>query len=177
MSHQDDLTGRPRDEHGNPEPNPLVNLIFQLQHIMMRTGDRMAQPHGLTASRWMLLCAIGKAEEPQTIAEVSECILLSPQNVSRMAAAMEDEGLIERFSKPGAGRAVFVRLTEAGQVANERMHTIGERFMAKFLEGFEPARVETLVSDLGELLENMSRIEAALQADPNALETNEEAVA
>ncbi len=147
--------------------SPIVKKLFELHHMMMRVGDRMASPHGLTSSRWMMLCAIGQADEPATINEISERANQSPQNVSRMVGSMEEDGLVCRFSLPGRGRSTFVGLTTDGWAAYETTKRLAEAFCNPFLEGFSESRTDRLDRDLGKLIDNMARLETALIADPD----------
>ena len=140
--------------------------------MMMRVGDRMASPRGLTSSRWMLLCAIGKTGEPCTVAAISERVNLSAQNVSRMVGSMEEDGQVCRFHLPGHGRSTFVGLTDAGWAAYETTKQLAEAFCPPFLEGFDEKRIDRLDRDLAKLIENISRLEAALIADPACTKAN-----
>lgn len=146
--------------------SPVIRKLFQLHHMMMRVGDRMAAPHGLTSSRWMLLCALGRSDEPRTIAEISEEILLSPQNISRMVGSMQDDGLVERFNVPGSGRSAYVGLTEAGWRAYATTRELAEQFAGPFLEGFSDSHTDRLDRDLTRLIENVRRLEQALISGP-----------
>lgn len=165
------ICGVPRPEGCDRYESPVIRKIFQLHHMMMRVGDRMASPHGLTGSRWMLLCCLGRSDEPQPVAAISEEILLSPQNVSRMVASMEEDGLVERFSKPGAGRSTFVSLTDEGWRAYAVTRELAERFLGPFLEGFISPEVEHLDADLSRLIENTRRLEESLPREPSRSRT------
>lgn len=142
-----------------------VRLLFQLHHMMMRVGDKMTEPLGLTSSRWMMLCLVGKSQEPRTVAAMSQEISLSPQNISRMVAAMEAEGLIERERGVGRGRAVLVRLTAAGRAAYRSTEALGDRFVTEIMAGFSPQRAERLQRDLADLIENIHEFEQRLLAE------------
>lgn len=149
--------------------SPVIGKLFELHNMMMRVGDRMASPEGLTSSRWMLLCGIGKCDEPRTIAEISDSLNLSAQNVSRMVGSMEDEGLLVRFNLPGSGRSTFVGLTEAGWAAYATTRRLAAAFLPPFLDGFSESRIGRLDKDLAALIENIGRLEAALIADRDAV--------
>ncbi|MEC9373237.1 MAG: MarR family transcriptional regulator, partial [Planctomycetota bacterium] len=143
----------------------LILGFFVIHNMAMRLGDRLTAPIGLTSSRWMLLCAIGDTDEPRTITELSDDAMISVQNVSRMVAAMEREGLVRRFSKKGAGRALFVRLTPEGERAMEATRALGDRFHSEMLEGVSDEEVESLRSMLGRLIGNLERFESTLAAE------------
>ncbi len=156
--------------------SPVIRKVFQLHHMMMRVGDRMASPHGLTSSRWMLLCALGRSDQPRTIAEISEEALLSPQNISRMAAAMEGDGLVSRFSVPGSGRSTFVGLTEAGWQAYGLTRELAGRILGPLLTGFDETAIDRLDKDLEKLIENTRLLEQSLisQSPGQAGQTEDE---
>jgi DNA-binding MarR family transcriptional regulator len=107
-----------------------------------------------------------------TIAAISEEILLSPQNISRMVGSMQDDGLVERFTVPGSGRSAYVGLTEPGWKAYAITRELAERFLGPFLEDFSEGRVERLDRDLQKLIENTRRLEQSLLAETRAIETD-----
>ena len=144
-----------------------VRRLFQLHHMMMRVGDRMTEPLGLTASRWMMICIVGRENEARTISDISDEIKLSTQNVSRMLASLESEGLVRRERTGGRGRAVYVELTERGRDAYAQTHALAERFVAEFLKDLDADRVARIETDLGVLIENTASFEDRLLEDEN----------
>lgn len=146
---------------------PLAKRVFILHNLMMRVGDRLVADLGLTSSRWLLLGAVADRPEPATLTELSEDAVLSLQNVSRMVAAMEADGLLERVVTPGAGRAVRIRLTERGWALQEQTKLRAERFAAAFLAGLGEADVSLLEGRLEHLVANLERLETELLAAPS----------
>lgn len=152
-------TRRPRCVH-DEDPRrwreaPLAQRVFILHNQIMRVSDRLVAPLGLTSSRWLLLGALEKYQSPPTLSELSQDGLLTLQNVSRMVAAMEREGLVERFSQPGRGRSVFVRILPAGHDMLEAAEQAARRFSVGFLQGMDEQSVgkgerllETLIGNL-----------------------------
>jgi DNA-binding MarR family transcriptional regulator len=104
------------------------------------------------------------------LSDLSEDALLSLQNVSRMVACMEEDGLVERFTRPGQGRATFVRLTERGRVVHEQTKEQARRFACAFLAGLGEADVEWMESGLERLIGNLERLEREVCAAPQAEE-------
>jgi len=129
---------------------------------MMRLGDRLTQPHGLTASRWMLLCALKRRGETATVSELSEEQVMSVQGISRMLGTMEREGLVSKQTREGHGRTMFVSLTDRGREAVGLLERLGEGFGERFLEGLGEDEIERMESDLARLTENLSRYEEEL---------------
>ncbi|MEM1164926.1 MAG: MarR family transcriptional regulator [Planctomycetota bacterium] len=145
--------------HRTWDDAPLAQEIFILNNLMMRIGDRLVAGEGLTASRWLLLGALEQYDEPPSLTELSEDALLSLQNVSRMAASMERDGLIERFTMPGRGRSVFIRLSPAGEAMCEHNKQHCEAFTARFLRDLAPDEVRQAASLLHQLIDNLEEFE------------------
>jgi DNA-binding MarR family transcriptional regulator len=145
---------------------PLIIRFFIIHNTTMRIADRLTAPLGMTSSRWLMLCAINRREEdeggPPRISDLSADAMLSAQNVSRMVAAMEDEGLVERFSVPGGGRATYVRLTARGKDVIAQCDRLGERFDERFLARLSAGDVELLKNKLDLLIENLAGYEQDL---------------
>lgn len=163
----DNPCGAIRDASGRLRwPNaPLARELFVINNLMTRCGDRLVADLGLTASRWKLLGAIVGYDSPPTLSDLSGDALLSVQNVSRMVGAMESDGLVERFTRSGRGRAVFVRVTEEGErvlnEARERAH----RFREGFLGGFNADEVVLMQGLLDRMTDNLEAFERELQGE------------
>lgn len=139
---------------------PLTQRLFIIHNMMMRIGDRLVAHLGLTSSRWLLLGAVANRPEPPMLSELSGDALLSLQNVSRMVASMEDDGFVERFTKPGLGRATFVRLTDHGRAIHEQTKDQARRFADAFLANLSGPAVERMEEGLEQLIQNLERFEA-----------------
>jgi len=142
---------------------PLVQEIFTLNNLMIRMGDKLVADLGLTGTRWMMIGALNNYDEPPTLTELSNDALLSVQNVSRMVASMEQEELVERFTLPGRGRSVFVRLTEKAKAIDEKSCRAGECFVSRFLDGFSDEERETLQGMVDRLIVNLARFEREIE--------------
>ena len=154
------------DESCCPSGDCRLTLeIFTLNNMIMRMGDKLVGHLGLTSSRWLLLGALSRYEEPPTISLLSTDALLSLQNVSRMVAAMEEDGLVRRSTKIGQGRATFVEFTDAGREAVAKTKRIGAAFAEKFHEGLSEEELDTMQSGMQRLFSNL----AAMQDDPGAI--------
>lgn len=141
---------------------PLAQRLFIIHNMMMRIGDRLVADLGLTGSRWLLLGAVANRAEPPMLSELSADSLLSLQNVSRMVACMEEDGLLERFSKPGGGRAIFVRLTAKGCEVHGQTKERARRFASSFLKGVDEPSIERMERELERLITNLESLENVL---------------
>ncbi len=142
---------------------PLIIRFFIIHNTTMRIGDRLTAPLGMTGSRWLMLCAIHRhGENPPRISDLSADAMLSAQNVSRMVVSLEEEGLVDRFTIQGGGRATYVKLTPKGEKIIEECDRLGERFDEWFLARLTEDDVELLKQKLDLLIENIAAFERYL---------------
>ncbi|MEM1424655.1 MAG: hypothetical protein AAGH64_11720 [Planctomycetota bacterium] len=168
-----------QDRVDNPQPAepfvleqwddaPLVREIFVLNNLVMRTSERFVTDIGLTSSRWLLLGAIDDAEQTgdaPTVSSLSQnALLLSVQNVSRMLASVEEEGLVERFNVPGRGRSVFVRLTDEGRATLHRACSRASLFIERLLDGLTGEDIARVRGNLTHLVANLNTLSNDLNA-------------
>lgn len=136
-----------------------------MNNLMMKIADRYVADLGLTGSRWLLLGALEAYEQPPSLSELSSDILLSVQNVSRMVASMEHDGLVQRFSKPGGGRSVYVRLTDLGERTREQACDRGKHFSDAVLAGLADHEVALAERLIHRLIDNLAAFERTLNAE------------
>lgn len=141
---------------------PLAQRVFILHNLMMKVGDRLVARHGMTSSRWLLLGALEQFDEPPTLTDLCGNALLSLQNVSRMVASLEADGLVERYTLPGRGRSVFVRLTERGVKTLDDAEEEATRFASALLSGFSETEVNGLEERLERLIGNLESLDGEL---------------
>lgn len=139
----------------------LMRSIYIMSHMMMRVLDRVAQPAGLTGSRWLLLVNVRDADEPMTITQLSAHLCISPQNVSRMATTLESEGLITRDTT-GPGRTVRISLTELGKARLDTCEVDTDSCGGRILDGVS----EEEIAGATRTIERMIRNTAAMEDDP-----------
>jgi len=149
---------------------PLAREVFVLHNLMMRVADRLVADLGLTASRWQLLGALETYPEPPSLTQLTSDGLLTLQNVSRMVAAMETDGLVERFQKRGGGRTVYVRLTPEGARVRDAACDRGTRFSKAFLEGMRKQDVPVMEAWIDRMVRNMERLEWALEREEQEID-------
>lgn len=133
----------------------IARSLMTAANLLTRTADRVAAPLGLTSARWLMLCAIARFDEPPSVSELSSETLLTAQNVSRMLASMEREGLVQRVRAGAGGRTHAVQLTEQGSETLEQTKALADRIEVGFLAGFSQERLLRLEDDLQDLIRNL----------------------
>ncbi len=139
----------------------MMRAVYILCHMMMRVVDRAVQPHGLTGSRWHLLIVIRDTGEPLTITQLSECLFLSPQNVSRMVASLEADGLVTRDTT-GPGRTVRVALTALGSERLETCAALAESWAERMLGDTPEPELRRATGVLEQTIQNTVALERSL---------------
>lgn len=89
----------------------FVRAVFDVNALINKAGERVARPVGQTAARWHVL---GRAFQPQTVAQMAANMGHAPQSVQRLANVLEAEGLVAFRPHPTDRRTKLVELTPHG---------------------------------------------------------------
>ncbi|MER3553485.1 MAG: MarR family transcriptional regulator [Meiothermus sp.] len=100
----------------------LVLEVFRLHGLILRDGDAIARPVGLTSARWQILGVVEHGAIP--VASVARLMGLSRQSVQQTADALEREGFTEYAENVRHLRAKLVDVTEKGR---EALRFVAER--------------------------------------------------
>lgn len=143
-----------------PAGETVTNLIldlFRLNSQLLKAGDRLVAPLGLTSARWQILGAIVAAEHPQPVAWLARDLGANRQNVQRIVNDLQREGLVEFEPNPHHRRAQLVVLTESGQKAFTSAMELQAPWVNQLSEGLSVKDLETMhrmISTMKERLEN-----------------------
>jgi DNA-binding MarR family transcriptional regulator len=85
--------------------------IFKVNGLIMRAGDGITRSIGQSSARWQVL---GRAFEPQTVADMARDIGHARQGVQRIADVLAEEGLIVYKDHPTDRRTKLLELTPRG---------------------------------------------------------------
>jgi MarR family transcriptional regulator, organic hydroperoxide resistance regulator len=140
------------------EPTPGY-LVWRLSMKWRVAVDRALAPLGLTHAQYVLLSSlygIERAGRQPTQRELADHTGLEPLYTSKLARALDAEGLIRRDPDPVDTRAVRLALTERGtevvRPAITEVSKLLDRLMAP-LGGRGDRRAKALARDLATLLE------------------------
>jgi len=101
-----------------PQPSTVGSLVWRLSMKWRATVDRAVAPLGLTHAQYVLLASLyglTRNGPPPSQRELADFASLEPIYVSKLARALEQQGLIERTTNPADPRAVQLALTPKGQ--------------------------------------------------------------
>lgn len=125
----------------------LTNLmldLFRLNSLILRAGDRLVAPLGLTSARWQILGAIVAAELPQPVAWLARDLGANRQNVQRIVNDLHKEGLIALEPNPHHRRAQLVVLTEKGRDAYDAAMELQTPWINQLSEGLSANELQTM---------------------------------
>ncbi|MFW0797281.1 MarR family transcriptional regulator [Gordonia sp. CPCC 205515] len=132
---------------------------FRLNGQFLALAEQLAQPAGLTATRWQVLGAV--IDTPLSVSDIARAMGITRQSVQRTADLLADEGLVEYRENPRHRRAKLVAITEAGRAANDRIspqHRAAAEAMA--------AAIDTAAWQ--QALDGLKALSAALEAMKNS---------
>jgi MarR family transcriptional regulator, organic hydroperoxide resistance regulator len=142
----------------NTEPTPGY-LVWRLSMKWRAAVDRALAPLGLTHAQYVLLSSLygmERAGRRPTQRELADHAGLEPLYTSKLARALDADGLVRRDPDPVDTRAVRLALTERGrEVVRPAMTEVSkllDRLMAP-LGGLGDQRAKALARDLATLLE------------------------
>jgi MarR family transcriptional regulator, organic hydroperoxide resistance regulator len=138
------------------EPTP-GHLVWRLSMKWRVAVDRALLPLGLTHAQYVVLSSLSLLERDghPTQRELADHTGLEPLYTSKLARALDAEGLIRRDRDPVDTRAVRLALTDRGrevvQPAITEVSKLLDRLMTP-LGGRGTGRAEAFVRDLATLL-------------------------
>lgn len=119
--------------------------------------------HGLAFSDYFALLALARSERGALrMHDLARPVRLTRSGLTRLAERLERVGLIERVRCPDDARGTEARITDAGRellAAASETHLAGVR--RRFLDRFSPTELRTLAEQLGRLLPDEDRRDAA----------------
>lgn len=106
------------------DPQDLLSdsalTTFRLNGQFMAVAEQLAEPAGLTATRWQVLGAI--LGEPLTVSDIARTMGITRQSVQRTADVLAAQGLVAYHDNPAHRRAKLVEATDAGRDAVHRIN-------------------------------------------------------
>ena len=122
----------------------LMLDLFRLNSRILKAGDRLVAPLGLTSARWQILGAIVAAERPQPVAWLARDLGANRQNVQRIVNDLRGEGLVVFEPNPHHRRAQLVVLTQKGQKAFNAAMELQAPWVNQLAEGQSVRDLKTL---------------------------------
>jgi DNA-binding MarR family transcriptional regulator len=112
------------DETGAPETLDQAELAARMRLAIARIHRQLRQDtnDGLTLTQLSTLVRV-EEHEPVRPGQLATLEGISPSTLTRLIATLEEMGLINRLTDPTDGRVSFLRLTDNGRGALERIRS------------------------------------------------------
>ena len=101
-------------ENKSSERVAVLCRIRDIQRGVAAFEHSFSQRYGIGLNEGMVLCSLTHAERLSS-GELGELLGLTPSNISKVIAAVEKKGLVERFLGQEDRRQMYFALTPAGR--------------------------------------------------------------
>ena len=128
--------------------------IFKLNGLLMRVGEDITQAIGQSSARWQVL---GRAYEPQTVANMARDIGHTRQSVQRVADVLAREGLVVYKDNPADRRAQLLELTPQGLEVLTAIYVRQVEWSQRIMTKLNPEQLVEIadaLEDIGQRLES-----------------------
>lgn len=128
--------------------NESESAIADLLPVMGQLLRRLRAVSNTRELTWSQVAIMARLEEggPMTTADLARAEAVKPQSMGVTLAAMEAEGLIERYAHPDDGRQMLVALTDDGRETRRKVRLAKHDWLMSAVANFTPAERKTLVS-------------------------------
>lgn len=139
-----------------PQEPDRTQIATQLNSVaihLLRRLHREDAVLGLSGARLSALSVLVFGG-PRTIGKLADAEGVTPPSMTRLVAAMEAEGLVQRAASPTDARSVIIRATQAGEDIMLRGREQRVVALAGWLARLDPGELASL-EHAGELLERI----------------------
>ena len=136
----------------------LGYLIADLRRVYTRVFDRAAATHGLTHVQWRVLKQL-QGSEGLTQAALAEALVMEPIAVGRVVDRLQKAGFVQRRADPGDRRCWRLHLDPASTPVIEAVDAMARQLRASFVDGTDRNDLAQVVRVLGQLHDNLSRLD------------------
>ena len=127
--------------------------VFDVNGLITQAGEHISRPLGQSAARWQVL---GRAFQPQTVAEMAAQMGHARQSVQRVADVLEREGLIAYRPHPTDRRTKLVELTPGGHEVLSAIYQRQVAWFARIAPQLSEDTLRELTASLGQVSRTLS---------------------
>jgi len=146
----------PTDPETSDAPVHLVPyLLSRAIGSFNREWMTHLREHGVTVGRWQTLAVLSEYDGAR-LGQIADMSATKQAVMSRVVDQMERDGLVERRSVAGDGRAVEVWLTPRGRRTFEELLPEANGLVGSALRGLDPATTLVLIDALATIIGNLA---------------------
>lgn len=143
----------------------------------MQTISNMRLPlllENITPAEFSLMCCVGEADAPVTVAQAANHMGVSMPAVSRLLRTLESDGLIERKTDKNDRRSVQILLTEKGRELTQRNLTLLGQTVDRVTSCFSDEELSMLIRAQEKLAKGIAEVMAELSASSGQTQKGED---
>jgi len=133
-----------------------LSMLKVSRTIEAQLRENLRETFDTTLPRFDVMAALNRYEEGLRMSALSDVLRVSNGNVTGIVDRLVTEGLVKRTPVPDDRRAFVVRLTAKGKREFARQATEHQVWVNGLLQSVEPKRAEHLVTELGDLFDQIS---------------------
>lgn len=127
--------------------------VFRLNGQFLNIADGLAEPAGLTATRWQVLGAV--LNEALTVSEIARRMGITRQSVQRTTHQLVADGLVQYIANPSHRTAKLVEPTAAGRASVAKINPGHAAFAEMLADSVGVDKLQSLVGQLADLVETL----------------------
>jgi MarR family transcriptional regulator, multiple antibiotic resistance protein MarR len=141
-------------EAAPPDDNMSVGHFIGRARSALLTGmDSELERFGLTGAQFAVLKNVADGVAI-TAADLCRTMHYDTGSMTRMLDRLEEKSVLRRERCTEDRRVVYLRITDSGNELLPQLRTSAVRVIARHLDGFTPAEVDTLKQFLERMIEN-----------------------
>jgi DNA-binding MarR family transcriptional regulator len=131
--------------------NALVLEIFRLNGALIRFGDALVKPLGLTSARWQVLGSVAHGRGTFSVARLADNMGLARQSVQRIVDELAEADLVGFAVNPAHKRAKLVVMTPHGERVFARATKAWLPVADAMIAGLDPRQLRKTTDNLAAL--------------------------
>lgn len=125
----------PKAPQATAKATEAYQQLYRTFNALDRAHERWLAGVGSNGARFAVLSALAQSDRPLTPSDVSTATGRSPNAISPLLRALEQEGMLRRAPNSADRRSHYLTLSASGRRAAERLHTEEQAFIRAVLKG------------------------------------------
>ena len=144
-----------------------LRMLASTAQIEAEIRKRLRERFDITLARFDYMAQLYRVKDGMKMSELSQLLMVTGGNVTGLTDELAREGVVVRASNPADRRAWIVRLTAKGRRSFEAMAREHEAWILELFAGLEPAAVQQLHAQLGQLRVHLVRNDQRSEGSPS----------
>lgn len=168
-----------KSKHSNSAtPQDLIQAVFTLSRIWEKTFDQAFAADGITVKQFFLMAALDRSPRPAppTLGEAADDLLMSYQNVKKLALQLEERGFVQLIRDENDRRVLRIHTTEASRDYWASRSSNDEVAFKSLFRKLSEKRIEKTCKTLARLIKNAESAASGSLACPLAEEKTQKPI-